>query len=122
MDRLSATSIEQSVQSAVVFFETLQPQAVAHMGQWYAQDVYFKDPFNEVHGLAQVQQIFLHMYVALDEPHFVVTERVVQGVQCFLVWDFKFRFKRFDTTTLQTVRGTSMQLKSCMKSYRGWAD
>ena len=47
------------------------------------------------------------MYVALDNPHFVVIDRVVQGTQCFLVWDFKFRFKRFDTTTEQTVRGTS---------------
>jgi hypothetical protein len=37
----------------------------------------------------------------------VVTDRVVQGNQCFLVWDFKFRFKRFDTTTPQVVRGTS---------------
>jgi steroid Delta-isomerase len=95
------------VQRVVVFFETLQPATVASMDELYTPDAYFKDPFNEVHGLNAIQRIFSHMYVALDNPHFVVTERVVQGAQCFLVWDFKFRFKRFDTTTDQVVRGTS---------------
>ena len=99
--------MDTAVNSVVQFFESLQPESVARMGQLYTDDAYFKDPFNEVQGLVQVQRIFNHMYVALDNPHFVVTERVVQGEQCFLVWDFKFRFKRFDTTTEQTVRGTS---------------
>jgi steroid Delta-isomerase len=102
-----APTAESAVQQIVVFFETLQPSSVQGMGEFYAADAYFKDPFNEVRGLAQIQPIFSHMYVALEQPHFVVTDRVVQGNQCFLVWDFKFRFKRFDTTTLQVVRGTS---------------
>jgi len=45
------------------------------------------------------------MFESLYSPHFIVTERIVQVRQCFLVWDFRFRFKRFDTTTWQTVRG-----------------
>jgi limonene-1,2-epoxide hydrolase len=97
----------------VHFFETLSPQAVAQMDAIYAADAYFKDPFNEVRGLLQVQAVFNHMYVALHEPHFIVTNTVTQGDQCFLVWDFKFRFKRYDTQTLQTVRGCShVQLAS----------
>jgi steroid Delta-isomerase len=98
---------QQVVDRVVVFFESLQPSSVLHMGDFYSTRAYFKDPFNEVRGLADIQRIFNHMYASLDQPHFVVTDRVVQGDQCFLVWDFKFRFKRFDTTTLQIVRGTS---------------
>jgi SnoaL-like domain len=101
------TQALQPVDRVVVFFETLQQSSVQHMGDLYSEHAYFKDPFNEVRGLPAIQRIFNHMYVALDQPHFVVTERVVQGNQCFLVWDFKFHFKRFDTTTLQVVRGTS---------------
>jgi steroid Delta-isomerase len=104
---LPDNTITVHVERTARFFETLQPASVAQMGDYYTPDAYFKDPFNEVNGLAQVQRIFSHMYVALDNPHFVVTERVVQGTQCFLVWDFKFRFKRFDKSTEQTVRGTS---------------
>jgi steroid Delta-isomerase len=101
------TSFDPRVDRIVRFFETLSPQAVAQMGEIYTSDASFKDPFNEVRGLQEVQRIFSHMYVALHEPHFIVTESVTQGDQCFLVWDFKFRFKRFDTVTMQTVRGCS---------------
>ncbi len=47
------------------------------------------------------------MFVALDAPRFVVTQRVVQGAQCFLTWDFHFRFRRFDRHVIQTVRGAT---------------
>jgi steroid Delta-isomerase len=95
------------VQRIVDFFESLQPTAIESMGELYTPDAYFKDPFNEVRGLKEVQRIFSHMYVALYESHFVVTNTVTQDHQCFIVWDFKFRFKRFDTVTVQTVRGCS---------------
>jgi hypothetical protein len=47
------------------------------------------------------------MFVALDQPNFVITRQVVDGAQAFLTWEFRFRFKRFDTVTLQIVRGAS---------------
>lgn len=101
------------VQRIVDFFEALQPASVQRMGEFYTSDACFKDPFNEVRGLPDVKRIFSHMYVALHEPHFVVTNTVTQGDQCFIVWDFKFRFKRFDAETMQTVRGCShLQLAS----------
>ncbi|MFM7330289.1 MAG: nuclear transport factor 2 family protein [Brachymonas sp.] len=95
------------VQRIVEFFEALQPSSVQRMDEFYTSAAYFKDPFNEVRGLSEVQRIFSHMYVALHEPHFAVTQTVTQGDQCFIVWDFKFRFKRFDTLMPQAVRGCS---------------
>ncbi|HQR99350.1 MULTISPECIES: nuclear transport factor 2 family protein [unclassified Polaromonas] len=95
------------VEPLVQFFETLSPAGVARMGEFYATDAWFKDPFNEVQGLAQVQQIFSHMYVALDRPRFVVTAQVVDGSQCFLTWNFEFYFRRRGPQQLQTIRGAS---------------
>ena len=74
---------------------------------YYATHAHFKDPFNDVQGLAAIQGIFGHMFEALHEPRFVVTNRVVQGPHCFLTWDFLFRFKSFQQDTPQTVRGAS---------------
>jgi hypothetical protein len=91
----------------VHFFEHLDPASVARLGEVYTGDVYFKDPFNEVHSLAQVQQIFSHMYVALDRPRFVVTGRVAEGQECFLTWNFEFYFRKQRPALLQTVRGSS---------------
>ena len=103
-DKLDHTA---AVERLVQLFTTLTPASVSQLDQYYTPTAYFKDPFNEVRGLAAVQHIFDHMYVALDNPHFVVTSSVMQGDQCFLVWDFKFRFKRLDTQKDQIVRGTS---------------
>ncbi len=102
---MNATPTNDAVERLVQFFEKLQPQDLPRLAQMYARDARFKDPFNEVQGLPAIERIFAHMFEALDSPHFIVTERIVQGQQCFLVWDFRCRFKRFDTQNWQTVRG-----------------
>ena len=93
--------------AVAAFFENLAPASVAQLPLYYAEDARFKDPFNEVQGLSAITHIFNHMYEALDAPHFVVTRNLVDGDEAFLTWDFKFRFKRFDTQRWQTVRGGS---------------
>ena len=102
---MTSTPIPAAVERLVQFFEQLQPQDLQRLPQIYAPEARFKDPFNEVQGLAEIERIFVHMFEALDSPHFIVTERIVQNHRCFLVWDFRFRFKRFDTQNWQTVRG-----------------
>ena len=98
-------ALNAAVQRLVQFFEKLQPQDLPRLPELYATGARFKDPFNEVQGLPAIERIFAHMFESLDSPHFIVTERIVQDNKCFLVWDFRFRFKRFDTQTWQTVRG-----------------
>jgi steroid Delta-isomerase len=94
------------VERIIGAFEQLQREHVERLGDLYAADARFKDPFNEVQGVAAIQAVFAHMFVALNEPRFVVHDIICQGDQCFLSWDFIFRFKRF-STELQTVRGSS---------------
>ena len=98
-------ALAAAVQRLIQFYEHLQPEDLPRLPELYAPEARFKDPFNEVQGLAAIEGIFAHMFDALDQPHFVVSERIVQEQQCFLVWEFRFRFKRFDTQTWQTVRG-----------------
>ena len=102
---MTHTTMPDAVERLVQFFEQLRPQDLPRLPALYAADARFKDPFNEVQGLAAIERIFAHMFVSLDSPHFIVTERIVQDHKCFLVWDFRFRFRRFDTQSWQTVRG-----------------
>ena len=102
-----APQMALAVDELVAFYEKLQLADVARLKDLYAVDTFFKDPFNEVTGVAEMERIFVHMFEALEQPHFIVTGRVAQGRECFLIWDFRFRFKRFDRVTWQTVRGTS---------------
>jgi hypothetical protein len=47
------------------------------------------------------------MFKALERPHFVVTEQVVQGHQCFMTWEFRFGFKNFKKGEPQVILGAS---------------
>ena len=98
---------DEAVTAIVAFFEHLRPENLPQIGQLYAANARFKDPFQDVQGVAAITGVFEHMFVALDAPRFVVTQRVVQGTQCFLTWDFHFRFQRFDRHVTQTVRGAT---------------
>ncbi len=87
-------------------FETLNRDSVARLGEIYTADARFKDPFNEVQGLAAIEAIFVHMFASLDQPRFVIRDAIVQGDQAFLSWDFVFRMRRFSSDE-QTIRGAS---------------
>jgi ketosteroid isomerase-like protein len=89
------------------YFETLTPTSVGQIKDLYAPTARFKDPFNDVKGIADIERIFQHMYVALEQPRFVIVEEIVDGQQAFLTWEFRFKFKRFDTQTEQVILGTT---------------
>ncbi len=97
---------EASLARLVTFFESIAPDTVEQLSSVYTEDVYFKDPFNEVRGLPEVARIFAHMFEQVDAPRFVVTGSVLQGDQAFLTWDFLFRMKRFSSGE-QCVRGAT---------------
>ena len=96
-----------AVDNIVQAFETLTPVGVEALDAIYAPDARFKDPFNEVQGLTEIQRIFRHMYVNLENPRFIVTARIVQGAQCFLTWEFRFGFRRFKQGQEQCILGGS---------------
>ncbi len=98
--------VDPRLAPAVALFENLRRDDLPRLAAIYTPDVRFKDPFNEVQGVAAVQAIFAHMFDALDEPRFVVHEVIVQGDQAFLAWDFVFRMKRFKRDE-QVIRGGS---------------
>ena len=104
---MHSPDLRPAIDRLCVWFESLSPASLDRLAEFYTPDARFKDPFNEVQGIPSITRIFEHMFESLHEPRFVVTQRVVDGAQCFLVWEFRFRFKRFDTVTEQVVRGGS---------------
>jgi hypothetical protein len=96
-----------AVDRIVEAFETLSPAGVETLDTLYAPDARFKDPFNDVQGLPEIQRIFRHMYVNLENPRFLIRERIVQGTQCFLTWEFHFAFRRFRQGQAQCILGGS---------------
>jgi len=95
------------MQRVVHFFEHLQPEDVSQIALLYTADAQFKDPFNEVQGTQAIEGIFVHMFEALDQPRFVITQHVQQDTQCFVTWDFLFSMPRMNHGAMQTIRGAT---------------
>lgn len=101
------THITDATDRLAQFYEQITPAHLTQLGAHYASDARFKDPFNEVQGIAAIARVFEHMFANLTEPHFVITTQVVEGQQAFLTWEFRFHFKRWNTHTAQCIRGAT---------------
>jgi limonene-1,2-epoxide hydrolase len=79
------------VARVVDLYETLAPTDLPGLRGLYAPDARFKDPFNQVQGVAAIAAVFDHMFRTLDGPRFRVLDIALDGDQLFLTWDFDFR-------------------------------
>ena len=91
----------------IKFYQELAPESVARFPEFYSANAYFKDPFNEVRGLAPIQRIFSHMFSQVGEPRFVVTESIVAENGAMLIWEFNFQLKLWRKSQTQIMRGVS---------------
>ena len=96
-----------TLDALVSFFENISPQSIAEFPRYYADDAYFKDPFNEVRGVPAIERIFAHMFDQVDEPHFSISERLVDQHGALLVWSFSFWPRGWRCRQAQVVRGVT---------------
>lgn len=89
------------------FYHDLTPASVGRFSEFYAEDAWFKDPFNEVRGVEAIQHIFTHMFRQVSEPRFVVTDRVVDAHNAMLVWEFYYRLRLWGRSEVHVMRGVS---------------
>ena len=89
------------------FYHDLTPESVARFPEFYSADAWFKDPFNEVRGVAAIQHIFTHMFRQVAAPRFVVSEYVAAANGVMLVWEFRFRAGFWGRGQTQVLRGVS---------------
>ena len=91
----------------VRFYETLAPQTLGELARLYAEDAYFRDPFNEVRRRADIEAIFARMFESLAAPRFTVTGRFAQGDEAMLLWDFAFAVRAWRPRERHLIRGAS---------------
>lgn len=91
----------------IAFYQELTPESVARFPEFYSDDAYFKDPFNEVHGVQAISRIFSHMFRQVEAPSFVVTERIVGTNGVMLAWEFRYRVRLLRRGETQLMRGVS---------------
>lgn len=95
------------IDALIAFYETLTLQSVADIPLYYADDAYFRDPFNEVRGVPAIRKVFTHMFDQVGEPRFAICERIVDADAALLVWEFFFRPRGWGRGEQLIVRGVT---------------
>lgn len=94
-------------------FETLTPQSVSRLADFYAADARFKDPFNDARGRPAIARIFSHMFEQLDAPRFIVTGRYfgdgASTGEVMLRWELRFSSRTMGRGEQSIVGSTLLQ-------------
>ena len=84
------SGLEAAVAAYVAFYEGLTPDSLGRLDELCAPAVRFRDPFNDVTGVAAYRAILARMFEDVAEPRFVVIDRALSGRVAYLRWDFSF--------------------------------
>lgn len=103
----SAGDTREATARVMALFANFAPTHLPLLGQYYAPDARFKDPFHDVQGVPAITAIFTHMFEALHEPRFVFIDHIVGAQQAFLTWDMHFRFRRWRTHQPEHIYGAT---------------
>jgi steroid delta-isomerase len=74
----------------IAFCEGMTPGQLDRLEEFCAADIHFRDPFNEVTGLAAYRRVLEKMFRDVGQPAFQVTGHALAGEVCYLRWRFAF--------------------------------
>ncbi len=81
------------LQELIAWYEQLTPERLDEIGRLYQEAATFRDPFNDVCGQAEIENIFRHMFATTERPRFEVVDWQTEGNITWLRWNFRFILK-----------------------------
>lgn len=66
-----------SLDTLLDWYTSLTPDTVQRAGEHYAADAHFRDPFNDVRGIAAIEAVFDHMFETTGNPRFIIRQRML---------------------------------------------
>mgnify|MGYP001820196344 CR=1 FL=1 len=90
------TDIQKRLEAYADFFEHLELEDLQRFEKIFSEDIHFKDPFNDVHGVPGIKQVFEHMFEQCDDPRFRVSDFCGKEDRGYLQWSFSFTPKGWE--------------------------
>jgi steroid Delta-isomerase len=81
----------QSCARYVELFEHLAPERLAELAPLVTEDVHFRDPFNDVRGVAAFTRVLEDMFERTEAPRFEVLHWTADGHCGYIRWRFSAR-------------------------------
>ena len=81
-------SRQHALNSYIIFFEQMKREDLVRLPDFFADQARFKDPFNDVTVIEQINKVFHHMFETLDTPKFIIDEAVLESDVAYIKWNF----------------------------------
>lgn len=91
----------------IEYFNNFSMQTVEDLRELVTEDVYFKDPFNELNSVEGMIHAMKDVFETADDVSFEVLDCVSEGDRAYLKWDFKFKPKKLKAEDPWNVVGLS---------------
>lgn len=78
------------VQKVVKWYESLSPITLSSIGEVYADDVFFKDPFHEINGIAELKKVLERVFEQVPTAKFFILDVVEEEDIAFMNWQVAF--------------------------------
>ena len=82
-----------NLKKLIEWYENLNEGCLDEINYFYDDKVFFKDPFNEIDGIENLNKFFVHMFKNLDNPRFVFIDIFENNESVFLTWNFFVKIK-----------------------------
>jgi steroid delta-isomerase len=78
------------MQKIVTWYENLSPITLSTIGEVYTDEVFFKDPFNEIIGVSSLEKVFEKMFEQIPTAKFFILDVVEEEDMAFMNWQLSF--------------------------------
>ena len=82
-----------TIKQLTLCYENLKKESLNELNIFYDENVFFKDPFNEIKGIDNLRNVFVHMFKTLENPKFVIIDTIENNQGAFLTWNLIFILK-----------------------------
>ena len=80
--------VSAAAERYAAFLEAVTPTGLERLEELCAPEVRFRDPFNDVTGVAAFRRVLEKMFADVGQPDFVITGRALDGERLLLRWRF----------------------------------
>ncbi|HHS99594.1 MAG TPA: nuclear transport factor 2 family protein [Thiomicrospira sp.] len=110
-DNINTSFFEDKLKIYANVFENLTEHSLLlELLPLFDEQVFFKDPFNQISGKNAVSKLFKHMFLTLHAPKFSVKHFAISEDIGYLHWNFDFYLSKSDFLNqhnLKTIDGMS---------------
>ena len=84
----SSAKVRKGAEAYIAYFENLTQDTIHDVTELVADDIHFRDPYNEVRGREQYPQVYAKILSDLKSFNYVFHETALNGNALYLYWTF----------------------------------